>query len=104
MITELDIRWNCFLASEGLWRQQFNQVQWDILLSCLQRSDYAKARAMVADWRGKQLYITKWVPGDHYYVFGEKFNRYDQAVARAGELGYSVRGVQERFVYVREGD
>lgn len=61
------------------------------------RDDRITARKMLTDWDIKiknQVYITKWIPGDHYYVGRLKFDTYSEAKDYAEYRGYVCMGVK----------
>ena len=51
-----------------------------------------------------QSYVYKWVPGDHFHVENERFDTLEEAQGYLAAKGIKFLGVQERFVYAREGD
>lgn len=51
----------------------------------------------------KQEAIHKWVPGDHYYALGEKFNTMAEAEAHLERNGFKCLGLRETFVYPGDG-
>lgn len=65
----------------------------------LDRMPSARAKPLL-----RQSHVYKWVPGDHYHVEGERFDTLDEAVAWLESQGIRYLGLQERFVYDREGD
>ncbi len=62
--------------------------------SALLREDYKRAAQAVRDFRADNrrltVRISKFSPGEHYYVFREKFASYEEAKKHAEDRGYRV--------------
>jgi hypothetical protein len=75
-------------------RWGLSEVQVMIVDSALLRQDYKRAaqaiRDFTADNRRPQVRISKFSPGEHYYVFREKFASYEEAKRHAEGRGYRV--------------
>ncbi len=73
----------------------------------VQRGDEKYAEQLLVDWgfkkKVKQVYITKWIPGRHYYALDEKFNTYGDAISHLESEGYESLGVKETRI-PQEGD
>jgi hypothetical protein len=81
------------------------EVQQMIIDARLVMEDLETAEELLHDWR-PEVYatITKFVPGEHYYVLGQKFATMEAAQEYAEEQGkIPLDGVQETFVYTTEG-
>lgn len=73
---------------------RFSAVQLLVVKSCLMRFDEAKAIELIADWdkEHKTPYttISRYMPGKHYHVLGEKFGSFAAAKDYAEKHGYEV--------------
>lgn len=59
--------------------------------SALARGDTAQARAYLEDWEHiakRYTRVSKYEPGDHYYVLDTKFESLEEAIEHARELGW----------------
>ena len=91
----IELKLNLLLSAEQINNSALSECQRYIIESCLLRSDYRTARILLKDWRiTKELYITQWVQGTHYYVLREKFDTYELAKAYAIQQGYRILGVR----------
>lgn len=80
---------------------RFTEVQWLVFRNALKMDGIARAEQFLVDWGLKEkkvAWITKWVPGDHYYAQGVKFDRYVDAERHLKGLGFSVLGLKEVVV------
>lgn len=61
--------------------------------------NYERARS-----QRPKLSVSKWVPGDHFYVLDEKFRSLEDAIKHLEFKGYVFDGnVWERFQYRENG-
>lgn len=87
------------------------EVQGYIIDSCLAREDFEQARKNIQYWNEERarptrskLSVSKWTPGDHFYVLGEKFSSLERAIKHLESNGYEFDGnVRERFQYRENG-
>lgn len=86
------------------------EIQSMILDSCLARGDIEQAEKDIADWNTQRVaasrrteYVSKWVPGDHYYALDQKFDTLAKAKAHLKRRGYAYGGLRERFQYRSSG-
>lgn len=73
------------------------EVQSYILDSCLQRDDLATAKQFLTDWTTPApekpgAYVSKWVPGSHYYALDTKFATLEQAREHLERNGHTYLG------------
>lgn len=87
---------------------RFSEVQRYIFRNALVREGIQRAKQFIRDWKlvETQAWITKWVPGDHYYAEGEKFDHYSDAERHLKLRGFNVLGLKEIKVPIppKEGD
>lgn len=87
-----------YRAVAGDARDRFTEVQWYVFRNALARDGIEAAEQLLFDWQmkaQKTAWVTKWVPGDHFYAQDKKFDRYEQAVAHLESLGFKVLGLKE---------
>ena len=66
--------------------------------NALARDGIKRAEQFLVDWHMKEqktAWVTKWVPGDHFYAQGKKFDRYEDAMKHLLSLGFTVLGLKE---------
>jgi hypothetical protein len=70
------------------------EIQYYMVVSALARDDRRSAEIYVRDYLAESkkptVKISKYSPGEHFYVFREKFNSHAEAVAHAEARGYRV--------------
>lgn len=72
------------------------EIQHLTLRSALSRGDIKQAEQLLLDWKlQKQSWITKWVPGNHFYAQGKKFDHLQDAEAYLKNLGFVSLGLKE---------
>lgn len=100
----LDLRMNLFLTKHGLWNSgKLSDMQRELIKSCLIRGDIRQANIFISDWKiGQVVRVSKWVPGDHFYVGSAKFNTHKEASEHIRSLGL-VEGSM-LFRYARMGE
>lgn len=89
-----------------------SDVDWEVrywmIRSALGRQDARTVRIYVNDWKHARhrpsAPVSKWIPGDHYYVLNEKFDTLDEARDHLCNRGYRYEGLIEKHVYTRDGD
>jgi len=72
---------------------RLTDVQQWMCESALARGDRRQAWAYLREWRAissRTVRISKFDPGDHFYVLDVKFNSYEEAHAHAEDQGYEV--------------
>ena len=77
-------------------------VCYHMLCSALARHDSHTALMYLRDWSGEApaCVVTRFLPGKHWHVLGEKFYSYEEAELHARHRGYRVTGTrEERFPY-----
>lgn len=66
------------------------------------------AEMLLSDWRGSPSWphctVSKFQPGEHFHVLGEKFATFELAAKYARGKGYIVDGLKIVHVYNRSGD
>jgi hypothetical protein len=85
------------------------EVQQLLVESALVRCDTISATQMLIDWQLLQAphtRISKYVPGDHYYVLDTKFDSYAEAADHARRHGFFSTSLHTVNVdgYQRRGD
>ena len=100
----------------GLGWRMYLEVRWDDLrglhpgqriqvASALLRGDEETAQELISEFGGRPFArITKFKPGQHYHVLGEKFDSLGEAKALAAQRGYDSGAPETIFVYDRDGD
>jgi hypothetical protein len=66
---------------------------------CLRFAGRAADAGIVARPKPKRSSISKWVPGDHYYALGVKFDTYAEAKNYLASQGYECLGLIEQYTY-----
>jgi hypothetical protein len=87
------LRQHCFWSEHEDLKQRLSEVQQGIIVSCLARHDEKTAVKHLNDWMRrpyKTVYISKYVPGSHFYVLGTKFDTVSEARRHAENQGYRV--------------
>lgn len=93
----LEVRWG---SLRGLPPWQRVQVA-----TALLRGDENTARELIGEFEGKPFArITKFKPGQHYHVLGEKFDSLGEAEALAVQRGYDTGAPETVYVYDHDGD
>lgn len=79
--------------------KSLSEVQYLVVMSALLRGDRQTARQFLNDW-GKlpERPITRYIPGNHFYALGIRFNTYDEAKGHLLNEGFGCSGV--RYTYV----
>lgn len=96
------------LLREG--RPSYSETRYWMLVSTLNRQDRKTAALYLDDWteqdrrgnRKRTARVSKFTPGDHYHVLGEKFGTLDEAISHARSNGYEYGGLDEQYVYREE--
>lgn len=82
-------------------------VQFWIIIAALRDEDEPRALMFLNDWRKIRrrptVEIGRFIPGQHFYVLGEKFWSYADAEAHAKKNGYDVSRLNEVRTF-KEGD
>lgn len=74
------------------------------IVSALTRYDFDCVRRYVRDWAASPVEpdvwdVSKWIPGDHYHVQGERFDTLGEAQEYIRRSGAVFGRLRERFVY-----
>lgn len=84
-----------------------SEVQGYIIDSCLARGDFDKAHQLIKDWNSRSTrpvnYVSKWIPGNHFYALNAKFDAIEDAISHLEAAGYRYGGLRERFQYRENG-
>lgn len=78
-------------------KRPLTEVQSFLLDSALYRGDMARAKEMIADWATPMsgnpgAYISKWIPGIHFYALDKKFATLEEAREHLERNGYTYLG------------
>lgn len=97
-MSDLDL--SLFLDSRGIPVTSLTEVQRETVRSALIRGDRHTAARLLGDWNLiRKVTISRFEPGRHYHVLGEKFDSIAEARAHAERLGFTViPGVAIRYV------
>lgn len=89
-------------------RKCYTSTRYYMLISALNRGDNRCAAMYLDDWVKQdhmpKATVSKFVPGDHYHVFGTKFDTLEEAQRHLWTKGYTFGGLVEKHVYNRDGD
>lgn len=85
-----------FRAITGESRFHLDYVQEMRLRNTITMGTLAEAKQLLQDWGiQRQAWITKWIPGDHFYAQGKKFDRFQDAEDYLKGLGFASLGLKE---------
>jgi len=86
----------------------YSECRYWMLMSALARQDARAARIYLQDWKYQdklpKAKISKFIPGEHYYVLNNKFNSLEEAKNYLHEQGYIYAGFEEVYTYTKIGD
>lgn len=82
------------------------EIKYYILRSAMAREDFEACRIHINDWSQRRsrpsAMVSKFIPGEHYHVLGEKFDTLDEAQQYLRSRGYVYGGLTEKHVYREE--
>jgi hypothetical protein len=96
----LPSRWAARLIAED---HCLGEVDYWCILALHLNQDWNGVRKQIAyRSKRKRAIVSKFTPGRHYHVLGEKFDRLADAISYLNEQGYGYGGFMEKFAYTSE--